>query len=493
MTVAFNTQYDGEGATQFQTGMKEVGAQIDQIGEKSAAAGINLEGLTRRLERPLSALVFSGVADSLVGLGDKGMSATQQVEKGLHAVGLAISFINPLWGALFLAAAEVFNLYEKFTHVKTAEEIDKESKSIMDQISNMKEFSEVLKKGHDIRKDDLLLITDSIEAKKRQLEVDLQTVNIQIEKNKQAELDLINNRESQRSNFLALDLQTRINEKHEKEIDLLKQRQILESALNTITKGPDQDNTAIFQKKHDMKIQARVDNEDLARVTHELDVSQKFLDDTEEKILHTTDPKKLKMYEDQYDKIVKLETIQKQHQSTLETAAAQETSTLGNLGDAVKAHVTEISTVWAAGAKSLMDTTKAMAAAIVNDFANMEAGTLEMDATKNLFINPGLAIAEIAGAAAIRATGSALAGTFGGSSSSAPSSSPSAYTPGNTASPNAGVQGNQSQLTVNINGGMIDKPTVSYIMQLANQLVQQNGFPLVATHINGISPMPGSA
>ncbi len=492
MTVAFQTQYDGEGTTQFTSGMDDAKAQIEQVGQAGQTAGVNMEGLFRRMERPLSALVFSGVASDLENMSAKGMSATMKLEQGLHAIGMALAFINPLWGALFLAAGEVFNLYEKFTHVQTVDELDKETKSILDQVSKLKDLKDMVAKNGDAKKEELALLQMTTEASKEDIQKKLEAVNAQLKMNETINAGAL----AENTNVMTfLKGSHDVTDAQQKEIDLLEKKKILQDALTTATNGPTNDNTAVLQKRHDMMMQSIVDSHNLDETTKQLAHTDEFLDQTRKKILETTDPKALKSLEDQYDIITKLRQIEQQHLTDLKNSETQQVTILDNLKTAYTNAMGNIVQSLQNGGKSMDQITKDTLSTMVTDFGNAEAGMLLADAQKNAFINPGLSLLELAGAAAITAGTAALSSSIGGNSSatSTPPAAVGSASSNTSAASSSGAQTTQANLTININGGMIDKPTVAYILQQANELVQQNGYPLVATQINGVSPMPGSA
>lgn len=491
MMVTFATDYDGEGATQFKSGMQDASDQITALGEKGQIAGVNMEGLFRRLERPLSALVFSGVADEITTMGQKGESGTMMVEHGLHAIGMALTFINPLWGALFLAAGEVFNLFEKFGHQKTAEEIQKQFSDTEALKKSLSESADVLLKHGQITKQDADEIKNLAGASEQELK-SLQEHTKKLVEDEAAQLKATKARvdgnpflkDTARGLEEIKEAQDRYNAALQASTGLTEHFKAIDDAKNQTVK----DNEPVLQKQLDLQLQDKIDKTSLAEVTKILKDNEEVLDDTRKKILATTDVAELEMLEKKMEHAQELINLEKQHRDELQATADAENESIKSMVQSVDGDLNKLVDSWASGQKSLSDASKEAAAAIVNDFTNMEAGTLEMDAMKNIFINPGLAAAEFAGALAIRAAGSALASTFGGSTtSSSAAPSPSSTTPGPVSSSSGGNQ-NQSSLTININGGMIDKATVAYIMQSANDLVQQNGMTVVATQINGVTP-----
>lgn len=144
-TLNFISRFDNSGAQQAVKGNQDVAKSLGDLGNQAGASGIKMDSLIRRMERPLGALVFSGMADDLMNMGQKGESTTMMLERGLHAVGMGLMYINPMWGIAALGAGALFDIFEKINHVKTADEIIKESKAIQSQGEAAKNAAENLK------------------------------------------------------------------------------------------------------------------------------------------------------------------------------------------------------------------------------------------------------------------------------------------------------------------------------------------------------------
>jgi hypothetical protein len=166
-TLNFVSRFDNSGATQAVQGNQNVGKSISDLGNQAANSQIKMDGLFRRMERPLSALVFSGMADDIVNLGQKGESATVMLEKGFHAVGMALTDINPMWGAEALGAGALFDIFEKMNHQKTAEEIQKQTGDLEKLTKSYSDAADVLLKHGVITKTESDQLKGFAEANKQ--------------------------------------------------------------------------------------------------------------------------------------------------------------------------------------------------------------------------------------------------------------------------------------------------------------------------------------
>ena len=104
MTTILNTQYNGQGFDSAQAGFKGLQQSMNDTQKASETTGASMDGLFRRIERPVLAMAAISIADQLTGMGDKGQSASMMIERGLHAVGAALMFVKPELGETVIGA-----------------------------------------------------------------------------------------------------------------------------------------------------------------------------------------------------------------------------------------------------------------------------------------------------------------------------------------------------------------------------------------------------
>lgn len=145
LTQQFKTEFDG-------TGVNLYIQQMEKAQGVSGKTSGSIEGFFGKLERPLSFLAFTGLADQISGIGEKGESSSQMLERGMHVAALAVSYFNPLLGGLAVAGLAAFEILEKITKAKTSEEFQKEAEALTKEAEAAQKLIPVLLAKSDIDK-----------------------------------------------------------------------------------------------------------------------------------------------------------------------------------------------------------------------------------------------------------------------------------------------------------------------------------------------------
>jgi hypothetical protein len=497
MTTVFETQYDGSGVSAAVDGQEEYQASIKETGNVSQMTQGKLESMFKRLERPLGFLVFSDLSNQIMDAGGKGATATQVLEKGLHAVGMALTFINPPLGIFTLGMVALWDIFEKVrkSGELTSDEIIKMSDDLVKQAGEATKAADALEKKSGADDTTVKALRELAASNEKQHDQMLQHADDMV---KQAVLEVkyaehMVDTEEYMDDYQQMVDRLTAAKKHQADVTAT-----LIALENQSEKGKPEDDTAIMAKKHDLQMQAYVDKMSLAQATKELDADQKLLAMNEAAILSTNNPAELKFFEEKEDWLKKLIQLENQHQASLEADAKDNLTTMDDLKTSVTNNLGALTQAYGKSGKGIEQATKEMAASVITDFANMEAGKLTLAAAADIFINPALAVAELAGATAINALGSTIAGAFGGNSggSSAPvaaSSSISAPGGGVGAGGSGSGPGQGGNLFVTVQGAsVIDPSTASLIAKSLNNIQQSNGWTLGATFINGTQVAPGN-
>lgn len=509
----FTTEADTTGIETVKSGMKDVEEQskstFSNISEGASMASGSFERLARRIERPIAAIAYSGLAEQLSGLATKGEKTGAVLHNIFHAAGNALMFFNPPLGLAVISGTALFEIFEKLGQAKTAEEFQKEADALQKEYEAANKLIPILlaksdldKKTKDRLKEELEATNESSEAFKNHYEM--------VEKNITARGDLITSlqkevfemaggkqafdqwRASGDDMALSLDKmgdKTASFFQKAKELNILTKKQAEDqNFLNgsqatylSLQETP-KDNTAIFQKQHEIKMQALVDSHDLVEAQRQEAIAAQFLADTQQKIMTTTDPKLLKQYEDQYDKITKLDSMLKTHIADLQQNQSDEDQILGSMAESWTNYAQTMGGALATGsqtAKSVLDQMMKEQLKIVGDglIKQLSAKALASMADP---LTVAVGLAEIAAIGAIEA----ITGASGGGSVP-------------TAPPTAVSQPTTTQMTmVNVNfqgGNLADPGAIAIIMKgITKQTVQGNGQTVVTQIVGNGPPPPGS-
>jgi hypothetical protein len=493
LTAIYDTKYDGSGAEAAIRGQKEVSKSFQDTSDQAGRSGVNIEGMFKKLERPLSFLVFSQLSDQLTGIQAKGQTSGEVLSKIFHSVGMALTFVAPPLGIFTLGMVALWDIFEKYRN------------------SGNKTADEIISMGNELQKgaEDAAKAADAMEKKYGADDREVQSLRKLSEENKKQHDDMVTHYEMLAKIADEEVLYAQHTDTMGKEVDglhyktdelskaLAHQAEVRKELIALENQGaekketPDKTDETIMAKKHELQMQAYVDNLKLSDATKQLKADESLLAMNEAAILSTNDPKELQFFEEKEEWLKKLIGLENEHVTTLQAGAASQITTLENLKNAFTGSFSSIVNSVAQGGKSMVQIMKSTLSTMVTDFTNAEAGQLVMDAGKNAFLNPGLALAELAEATAISAAGAALSSSIGGQS--AASSSPAAASVPTISNNSSTTQTNNTSLNVNIMGAqVIDPSTSALILKGLNGIVQTNGFQIGATRVNGVAQAPGS-
>lgn len=497
MTVEFNTTYNGSGTQGMKNGMSEVENSVEKVEGSS-------DRLVYKLERPIGRIAYGGLAEAALGAAganEKLDGVTGKLEQSFHVLGSSLLFVEPELGFLALGAAALVTLFVKLSNsieinsdnVKKnvvefrnqSEEYKKSADLLEKQNVITKEQAEILRQGASAKEQDIKKLKESIDSKIKDAEAEKQRF-LAIEKTRDEE-DKLYGGSIHVGKRGSAQVQEKINE-----LTYVYSALLPEAKRNQdeMTKSIEQHYKALGEEA---EAQARVLSEAKERkdfqgvnkqVLEDLASSEKEVAGLTQQLNNAkTDSDKAElnahmeylMKRIAADKTILSEEkdIQKQRESGILELGKSLVSESGRfMHDLVEGNLSSLKTD-------------------VANFAWAQSEKLFVQAVADSFdpIRAFLAPEEFAASAGLAVLGSALgssnttanpasgSGSLGSSSGSALSSS---------------QQPGQATLTFNINGGVIDKPTIAYMMGEMNKLVQQNGFPLVATKINGVTPMPGA-
>ncbi len=514
MTAILNTQYDGTGFTSASSGMDNLQQKMSDTADAADNSSSKFDSFSRRIERPISFLAIQGLSQEMTDVGNKGETTSQMLEKGLHAAALAISFFNPEMGLLVVGALAAYEVFRKLNAQKTAEEFQKEADALVAEHKELENLVPLLIIKSDIQKGTKEALNQELEASKQSTEAFKKNYEA-AENNVVIRGKMIDSLKEQiKTNLGLTDSQLQATISQSKWSDAIAGDELSQQKANTqlkelneLTKKQTQDQNfltgstkaylelakesndtktdeELMKKKHDLQMQAYVDNLNLSQATKQLKSDESLLAKNEAAILSTNDPKELAFFEEKEDWLKKLIKLESQQVDDLKSGSDSQMNILGNLKNAYTGTFKTIVSETQKGGKDMGQIMKDALSTMVKDFANAQAGQLEMLAIKDAFINPGLALAELAGATAIAAAGSALSGVIGGNSSAA-SSTPSISSPStsslSSSSSQSGVPG--TNLTIMFQGNdPLSSSFFAQMLQKQNTFVQSNNGMIVSTH-----------
>jgi len=518
LTTIFETEYSGSGVNQTVDGFKRIQTEVNNTRDKTIAFSTDYEALGRRMERPLGRLAFAGIAEGLLS-SEEGMvgasRATVALEGGLHAVGNALLFVQPEFGLLAIGLAAVVSLFVKLSGAakENAEHIAKQVQEQDQAAQKYKESADVLQKAGLIDKQQEKILQDLTKASKEQVDTlknRLETQKALAEQSISDNQALIDEGVSGAKGAAArLDLV----KANERLVEITKaltgltdhyaqsQRDAADQSKGFSKATEDEYNTLSNLMSIKMELaKAGASGDQLRQVQQEIDSinalgytyqnaetaiikNQTAVAEMEQQLTTVTDAAKrdqLQAVINWFNQTIAAEkAVVDQHKQTVQALK----SGTADLGQAL---VSE-------SGKFMGDLVKGNMAALkqdVSNFAWAQGEKLFAMAVADVFdpLRAGLAPEEFAASAGLFALGASLGGgsgsTPGGSGGGASAASPTLGGSSNT--------GNTATLTVNIMGAqVIDPSTTALILKGLNSLVEQNGYPLTATKINGPVPSPG--
>jgi hypothetical protein len=477
----FTIVVDESGIQKITAGLKTVESQSQVTGNAMATsfskASVNFDGLARRVERPLAAVAYSGVANDLVDMGKKGENAMVMMEHGLHSVGNAMMFFNPLLGLAVIAGVALFEVFQKMANMNkaNAEEIknqanalDNEKKALDDALPYLIQHGLATKEDADAVKDlskaTQASINKIIDAAKARLEAARAAV-------KEAEAYQVLN------HYTKEDISVKYVQKKaaDEYAAALKSLTGLTEHFVKIKPPPPPDfNDSVYAKKHELQLQTYVDAMKLGEAEKQLAADQKLVADIENAILETTDRKELEMWNEKLTAMQKITDAEAKRVGDLKQKATQEGVVLKNMEAAWFTYAQNIGDALGKGKLNAKQMAEDMMKDQLKILGDGLIKQLTAKATANMAdpFTVGIALAEIA---AISAVESILGVSGGGEASSSSSAASSPTQPQQVTNVNVMFQG----------GSLSDPGAIAVIMKGITKQVSQNNGQVIVTNVAG--------
>ena len=484
IALQISTGYDGNGLKQ---ATQDVKGFEQQVSTTASNSGMKLDSLFKRIERPLGMIAFSGIANDLVDMGSKGESAGMMVEKGLHAAGNALMFFNPLLGIGVIAGTALYEALKKMGEAAhlTKEEMDKLFNSNKQTAAEFRAAAEEAQKTGE-RNDVIKSLQDQAKA--------LDNLTAHTKDEAKAEMDAARNRlnaintgkdaaaiqEKQVNGMVSIEEQSRRSAIAQKEYNDAVKAYAAVLADNSIKTTSDND---ILKKREDIMHTLFLNTATLKDLQKELTDTTTNLDKIDSQIISTTEPKKLKALEDEREALIKLRDEIRNTDQIRNASATNAAKDYKKIGQAVEQMTQTTTAALVSGKESSKKVLAQMAADAIKITAEQATAQLQIQATKDLS-NPatiGIGIAEMAAIGIINGLAGGLGAAITGGGGSTPSAS-GATGQNNVTTPSAG--GNtqpQTQLMINVQGGVIDDNFAANLAKRLSDVVQFNGVQLVSS------------
>ena len=491
ISLQVTTGYQGSGMKAATQDMKNYG---DQINKTANEAGTNFEGLFKRIERPLGVIAFSGIANELTNMGQKGENATVMLEHGLHAAGSALMFFNPLLGIGVIAATALFEAFHKDTQAgtelgdaiaKEAEEADKSTKSNKDYADSLLRQGLITKQ----QAKDIDLLTAQQRGK-----TDNDLAQLLVTKNiAEAQLRL-----SKTGVAVGLS-QKQIAEVMEGGLNVQKK---YDDALMAYTTGygpqavkTEQEQTSALEKKYKALIMTLDANSKVIEQTKlkqqfgniDLQLTNKIIQMENETVQLTQKLARTKSIVEQKQLQTHIEYNNKEVQSDKQLLNQKKTL-YSQMAQEINQYTSAFASAWSVSNGKVLFNSGKFASEMIGKFAKMYATVLAMEAAKDIGVgNYGGAAVAIAESAIVESLGSIAGGLLsGGGSSSAPSSGGSNSTLTGNSGGSTNSQGNGSGTGINatfiVQGGSVSPNMMQEFASNLNDWVQSKNGQVIATH-----------
>ncbi len=492
--IDIGSHYEGSGVQQATQGVDKLDNSLNKVEGSS-------DRLITKLERPIGRIAYGGLAESALSAASANAKldgVTGTLHQTFHVLGSALLFVNPELGFLALGAAAIITIFAKLSNsvIDSAENIQKNVELQRKLKEEYKESSEVLLKHGVINKQQAAILRESsaeaqkeIEKVKEQTKVRAEYLSVQIEILKKA-------KESSRDDVERSTIQVSLNERQQEFNAIAKAT----SGLLQDVKKDDQDRAKSIEHHYKAlgelaQVQAKVINQEKERRDF-AGIDKKTLDDmvsAESEITLLTE--KLNNTKSESDRIELQAHIDylNRRVSADRSILSSEKSVLDERAKIFSKYDQLIADEWLKSNHNMQKVAEAIGASIIKDAANVFATKLEIAAAADIFLNPGLAIAELAGAAAIRTIGGGISSDLTGALTD--TGSPSTVSSGLSQGGNlaSGTVPNQMNLNVTISGGIPDPHSIQYIMRAINEQVQQfNGVVVASVVKPAVGQLPGS-
>jgi hypothetical protein len=510
IALQISSQYQDSGLKQATASMQGFQNSVQAASEGS---GRSMDGLFKRLERPIGMIAFQGIANDLVGLGKNGESAGMMVERGLHAAGVALMYFNAPLGISIIAVTAFYEVMMKMKGAseETAESIKKQTTELTNHAMAASGTAETLKQLGVISKETYdALMSDSAKSnadamdKIKQVSKETDTA---IKKTKASLAEMLKEQNSIVAGSEKMDSATQayihtslgaINsdgQRAQKIKDLKDQLDKLIATQEAANSILDQKKTPKDNKKDnawmDDVIQAQervsVSTMKLSDIKKQLAANDKKMGIDEIAMSNASTKEQADDIKKKIDGLTKYDDILKKHAIELDKDTKKEDESYKKIGAAVESMMNTQVSALVSGKSTMKQVLASMAADAIKITADMATTQLKILAAKDLAspLTFGIGLAEMAAIGAINGIAGGLGAAITESGSPTPSST-GATGQNNVTTPSAsGQQGNQTQLQVIVQGGVIDDAFAANLAKRLSDVVQFNNVQLVAS--NGVS------
>jgi len=487
--IALNvsTTYTDTGLKQAQKDIKGMGDSVDDFASKN-------ERLIKRIERPIAAIAYSGIANDMLDMGQKGESGTAMLEHGLHAAGNALLFFNPALGIAVIAGTALFEVFQKMAasaHL-TADEIQKIIDKNNKTAKSFRDAAEEAKKSGE-RADIVKSLLDQANA--------LDGLTQHTKDQAKAQVDLA--RENLRAILLGQD-RASLDEKtgvgHVVESERLKRVAAAQKTLNdeiaaytavlaenAKAQKTKEDEWQILTRQiqasktlmDQQKLMTQYRDIDMAKVQDVIKIDQENTD-LSLKLADTRDEKERQLLEHH------IAYNQARRQSDLEMLA-NEKSNIDKIASEIEKYTHFLTgNISKVNGVIVVDTAKMFQGLITETTTNLAKGAYAWAAYWIAQGNFGQAAVATAEGLAIETLGAVASAAIGPGTSTGSTSTANGNLGVNSLNPGASSSnaGTTTQLTVNVQGGIMDDQFAANLAKRLSDVVQQGNVTLVASKVN---------
>lgn len=149
MTAVLDTQFNDSGSKKAQDAMKNLNKDFSDTATGAKTLTQNLDMAGKRMERPLGRTFFAMAAEEMLGVGKAGDAASGQVmalERGFHALSMGAMVLTGPMGTVALVAAGLIALFLKLkgSTDDTRVSFEKKEKALRDDAETMTKAADVL-------------------------------------------------------------------------------------------------------------------------------------------------------------------------------------------------------------------------------------------------------------------------------------------------------------------------------------------------------------
>ena len=498
MTANFQTRFDSAGVDQFVSGMNKAENAAKNSGREAEASTSKFESLGKRLERPLGRTLFAGLASEMLSANEAGAAtsgAMMATERGLHAVGIAAMFAGGGFATIIMIGAALVATILKISSAteKNAESTKKFTDATSASVAELINAKETLGKSNDVRRDELMLIDKAIYAKEAQLKTELGLIKASLEKSEAQKRFILNGQDLIVQESLHMTKQKALAENETEMIDLLKQRAIVQEALNKLNATTD--TSAMLGAQAVMTAKLTAATMDMSQARQKDEELQAQINIQTKLAIAETDPIKFKSIQEEIAFLTQLQQAYKDQETVLKLKVAS-MKTLGQmLYSLAETTGKNLSSAFKKSNGAIILDGAQFASTMIKQAFDMASGQLFARAAVDAFdpLRAGLAPAEFAEAAALSALGGVLSAAVGPDSASVTGSAGGSQSV--NSSPSSSSSSKQgASIIINVHDLVTsDNQWMAKFVNLISNTSQTQDVSLVATSIrsgNGVvTPM----